>query len=182
MPGQSAESCPAFRVSIDPRPDPPTTGFPSLGRADFSHLLTSPSNAIHSLSLPEGIWTDHTDLCLGTPPCPRHSHCAATEGAAMYVYGGTDARARWLGDIHMLHLDTLMWRAVDTVWLPRLNAPLGTVGLGCLFVLDAEGFDVSPRGEWQLHQLNLKHQHCRCAPEQSFAYQRGGSSLWTHMP
>ena len=55
-------------------------------------------------------WTSLSGVVRGSPPPPREGHAAAAlHSSSMLVYGGYDDR-RWLSDLHVLDVDTLVWR------------------------------------------------------------------------
>ena len=45
---------------------------------------------------------------------PRCDHAAAVVDRKMYVMGGSGRDDLWYNDLHVLNLDTLEWRVVET--------------------------------------------------------------------
>ncbi|XXG46576.1 hypothetical protein AAC387_Pa02g1386 [Persea americana] len=110
-------------------------------------------NDLYILDTERFIW--NRAITSGTPPSARDSHTCSSWRNKIIVIGGEDASDYYLSDVHILDVDTLVWRELNTsgqLLTPR--AGHSTVALGKhLFVFG--GFTDDRNLYDDLHVLNV---------------------------
>jgi len=116
-------------------------------------LRDAVSSSTHLLVMSEGGWKWEEPAIRGTPPMPRHEHCAVVVKHDMVVFGGHNGH-QFFHDVHVLSCDVWEWSEVRTFGLPAW--PLGSSFYGRLLG-DDQLVVVSSDGQEDInvHSLDL---------------------------
>jgi len=72
-------------------------------------------NSIQLFNLDTLEWKNQ--ICSGTAPCARATHCTFIVSNRMYIFGGFDGK-KYYNDLHMLDLDQFVWTKLNAKGLP----------------------------------------------------------------